>query len=105
MKWYQLAKKDHYMIEHVGRGMTNEARIQLAKRLAKKHLSLYIKKGPPAREPHPNALIMSRLRKRGLITNDMDDYERKSLCALYRGFGEDELDDIVEHRKANGTMP
>jgi hypothetical protein len=72
------------MIERTGRGMTNEARIQLAKRLAKSFLARHIKKGRAAKDPHPDAEIEGKLRKRGLITDDTDEYEKKRLCATYR---------------------
>lgn len=90
------------MIEHMGRGMTNEACIQLAKRLAKKHLSLYIKKGRTARDLHPDVEVENRLRKRGLLTREIDDRERKELGWMYRHMDEDDLDDMVEERKAKG---
>jgi hypothetical protein len=89
MKWYQLAKKDYFMIQHDGKGMTNEARIQLAKRLAKRHLDLAIKQGRAAKDPHPDARIEGLLRKRGLITDDTDEYERRRLCALHRLMDDD----------------
>lgn len=64
--------------------MTNEAGIQLAKRLAKKYLSLQIKNGRTAKDPHPYAEVEKELRKRGRITDDTDECEKKRLCSLYR---------------------
>lgn len=67
MKRYELAKKNYFMIERTGKGLTNEARIQLAKRLAKKHLKFMIKKGRHTEnDPHPYAEAERLLREAGL---------------------------------------
>ena len=85
MKWYALNKKDYFMIERIGNGMTNEARIRLAKRLAKKRMVDFLERGSPKNEPHPDKIYEAKLRKRGIITNDMSESERKRLCVQYRG--------------------
>ena len=85
MKWYALKKKDYFMIERIGNGMTNEARIRLAKRLAKKRMVNFLEMGSPQNEPHPDKIYEAKLRKRGIITNDMGESERKRLCCQYRG--------------------
>lgn len=94
MKWYQLKGKCSYMIEYHGRGMTNQARIQLAKRLAKKHMTNSLDRGCPVKDLHPNANLEQQLRKRGMINDDTDASERKRLCAMYRDYHDSEWDDF-----------
>ena len=84
MKWYQLKGKESYMVEHVGQGMTDEARIRLAKRLAKRSMTKFLEQEAPTRDPHPDSEVDKRLRKRGLITDDTDEIERKRLYSMYR---------------------
>ena len=85
MKWYLLKGKESYRIEHYGRGMTNENRIKLAKRLARKNMLGLFDIGTPKKDPHPNARLESQLRKHGIIDDGTDDFERKRLCVQYRG--------------------
>ena len=67
-------------MEGIGNGMTNEARIRLAKRLAKKRMVDFLERGSPKNEPHPDKIYEAKLRKRGIITNDMGESEMKRLC-------------------------
>ena len=76
---------DYYMIEHRGRGMTDEDRIRLVKRLAKKRMVALLDRGSPTKEPHPDMVVEANLRKRGIIDGDTGETERKRLCTQYRG--------------------
>ena len=77
MKWYQLKKKDYFMIENIARRLTNEARIRLAKCLAKMRMKGFIDQGLPRKEPHPDTKIEKELRKRGKIDDNTSESERK----------------------------
>jgi|AntRauTorckE5430_2_1112549.scaffolds.fasta_scaffold03764_3 hypothetical protein len=84
MKWYQLKGKDSYKIEHRGRGMTDDARIRLAKRLAKKRMMSLLERGCPTRETNPDDVVETKLRKRGLIDDGTSETVKKILCIQHR---------------------
>jgi len=63
---------------------TNADRALLAKRLAKRRMQQLIdQRAPAGTPPHPDAEIEQNLRKRGIITNDMFEPERKRLFAQH----------------------
>ena len=82
MKWYSLKKKESYMIEHHGRGTTDAAKIQLAKRVAKRSMNQFVEKGAPGKRPHPWAKAEAYLRKRGKIDDSTDEREKKRMCVM-----------------------
>lgn len=85
MKWYSLNSKEWYRIRYVGEYIeTDEERVRLAKRLAKKMMTSFLEKGAPGRDPHPDADLDRRLRKRGIINDDTSKSERYLQYARYR---------------------
>jgi hypothetical protein len=85
-EWYKL-QKESYRRDHIGRSLpSKEERILLAKRLAKarmlKLLQAGVPDGPP---PHPHERTEKVLRKRGMITDDMDEVTKKMKLRMYHG--------------------
>lgn len=100
--WYQLRGKESYRIDRIGGNMTNQARIQLAKRLARRRMQHFLEKDVPKRDQHPYARVEKALRKRGKIDDATSESERKRLCAQWNSFtselekeGNEHWDDII----------
>mmetsp|Transcript_21444 Transcript_21444/g.35500 ORF Transcript_21444/g.35500 Transcript_21444/m.35500 type:complete len:386 (-) Transcript_21444:80-1237(-) len=87
-QWYKL-QREAYRLEYIGRNLDTEARMVLAKRLAKSHLESALEQGvPPTSPPHPFIKTEEVCRKRGLIDDGMSpETKRHKLQNYHALFG------------------
>ena len=83
-RWYKL-QQSSYMLEYIGKDLKSKAeRIVFAKRKARAMLERALERGIPSSE-HPWAKTVTKLRKRGLLTDDMNKSEKRRLIVEYHG--------------------
>jgi hypothetical protein len=82
--WYKL-QRESYRREYIGRRLpSTDDRILLAKRLAKARMLQLLQAGvPDCPPPHPHERTEKVLRKRGMITDDMDEETKKMKLRRY----------------------